>query len=56
MAATMIQTTRSNEPLPISPEQVLDEHRRTWNGFTRVVILTAAAIAVLLILMRLFLV
>jgi hypothetical protein len=52
----MIQTTHSSEPLPISPEQMLDEHRRTWNGFTRTAMLGAAAIAVLLILMRLFLV
>jgi hypothetical protein len=52
----MIQTTHGNDPLPISPEQMLDEHRRTWHGFTRTITLGAAAIAVVLILMRIFLV
>ena len=52
----MIHTTHGNDPLPISPEQMLDEHRKTWSGFTRAFTVGAAAIAVLLILMRIFLV
>ncbi len=38
------------------PDEMLKEHERTWHNFVKLSAITAAAIAVLLILMGIFLV
>ncbi|HEX9646272.1 MAG TPA: aa3-type cytochrome c oxidase subunit IV [Alphaproteobacteria bacterium] len=37
------------------PNQYLQSHRNTWRGFTRLVIYSAASVALTLIVMALFL-
>ncbi len=40
----------------MSDRQMLDERRETWNGFVKLITWSAAAAAVTLLLMRIFLV
>ncbi len=40
----------------MSDQQMLDEHRKTWNGFVKLITWSTAAAAVTLLLMRIFLV
>ena len=51
----MMQTNKEG-PRMASPDQRLREHRQTWHSFMRYAIAGAAAAAVLLLAMRLFLV
>ncbi len=40
----------------MSDQQLLDERRKSWNGFVRLMTWSAAAAVVILLLMRIFLV
>ena len=40
----------------MSDQQMLDEHRETWNGFVKLLTWSVAAVALTLLLMRIFLV
>ena len=40
----------------MSDQQMLDEHRETWNGFVKLITWSVAAAALTLALMRIFLV
>ncbi len=40
----------------MSDQQMLDEHRETWNGFVKLIVWSTAAAALILLLMRIFLV
>ncbi len=40
----------------MSDQQMLDEHRETWNRFVKLIVWSAAAAALTLALMRIFLV
>ena len=40
----------------MSDQQMLDEHRETWNGFVKLIVWSTAAAALTLALMRIFLV
>jgi hypothetical protein len=43
-------------PRAASPEQMLEDHRQTWHSFMHYAMVGAAAVAILLLAMRLFLV
>ncbi len=40
----------------MADQQMLDEHRETWNGFVKLIVWSTAAAALTLALMRIFLV
>ena len=55
MGNSIMQKVQAPTRMP-SPEQMLEDHRQTWHSFMRYAGVGAAAIAILLLAMRLFLV
>ncbi len=39
----------------MADQQMLEERRRTWNGFVKLITISVAAISIIMILMALFL-